>query len=169
MNDLTLIRKSLFRKVTRATLLILSIMTAFLIFGALSSMDRVFNSGADQARADRLVTVNKINFTLSMPIAYYSRVQGVENVVDVTHASWFQGYFQDPRNFVQAFAVDMDSYLRVYSELVIPEDQRAALSTSRTCVAVGEALASQYGWSLGDRFPLGSGIWQKTDGSRVCG
>lgn len=165
MNDLTLIRKSLFRKKTRAILLILSIMTAFLIFGALASIDRVLNSSEELSRADRLVTVNKINFTQTMPFAYWGRVAGVEGVQSVTHASWFGGYYQDVRNFVQAFAVDMDSYLVVYPELEMPADQRAALSERRECVAVGADLAEQYGWSVGDRFPLSSNIWRQQDGS----
>jgi putative ABC transport system permease protein len=153
MNDLTLIRKSLFRKKTRAILLILSIMTAFLIFGALASIDRVLNSSEELSRADRLVTVNKINFTQTMPFAYWGRVEGVDGVQAVTHASWFGGYFQDVRNFVQSFVVDMDSYLVVYPELELPADQRAALAERRDCVAVGADLAEQYEWSVGDRFP----------------
>lgn len=165
MNDFTLIRKSLFRKKTRAILLILSIMTAFLIFGALASIDRVLNSSEELSRADRLVTVNKINFTQTMPFAYWGRVQNVEGVQAVTHASWFGGYYQDVRNFVQAFAVDMDSYLVVYPELEMPADQRAALSERRDCVAVGADLAEQYEWSVGDRFPLSSNIWRQQDGS----
>ena len=165
MNDLTLIRKSLFRKKTRAILLILSIMTAFLIFGALASIDRVLNSSEELSRADRLVTGNKINFTQTMPFAYWGRVQNVEGVQAVTHASWFGGYYQDVRNFVQAFAVDMDSYLVVYPELEMPADQRAALSERRDCVAVGADLAEQYEWSVGDRFPLSSNIWRQQDGS----
>jgi len=165
MNDLSLIRKSLFRKKTRAILLILSIMTAFLIFGALASIDRVLNSSEELSRADRLVTVNKINFTQTMPFAYWGRVQNVDGVQAVTHASWFGGYYQDVRNFVQAFAADIDSYLEVYPELEIPADQRAALSERRDCVAVGADLAEQYGWSVGDRFPLSSNIWRQQDGS----
>lgn len=165
MNDLTLIRKSLFRKKTRAILLILSIMTAFLIFGALASIDRVLNSSEELSRADRLVTVNKINFTQSMPFAYWGRVQGVDGVQAITHASWFGGYFQDVRNFVQSFVVDMDSYLIVYPELEMSADQRAALSERRDCVAVGADLAEQYEWSVGDRFPLSSNIWRQNDGS----
>ncbi|WP_430432138.1 ABC transporter permease [Oceanicaulis sp.] len=165
MNDLTLIRKSLFRKKTRAILLILSIMTAFLIFGALASIDRVLNSSEELSRADRLVTVNKINFTQSMPFAYWGRVQGVDGVQAITHASWFGGYFQDVRNFVQSFVVDMDSYLVVYPELEMPADQRAALSERRDCVAVGADLAEQYEWSVGDRFPLSSNIWRQNDSS----
>lgn len=165
MNDLTLIRKSLFRKKTRAILLILSIMTAFLIFGALASIDRVLNSSEELSRADRLVTVNKINFTQTMPFAYWRRVEGVDGVQAVTHASWFGGYFQDVRNFVQSFVVDMDSYLVVYPELELPADQRAALAERRDCVAVGADLAEQYEWSVGDRFPLSSNIWRQQDGS----
>lgn len=165
MNDLTLIRKSLFRKKTRAILLILSIMTAFLIFGALASIDRVLNSSEELSRADRLVTVNKINFTQTMPFAYWGRVEGVDGVQAVTHASWFGGYYQDVRNFVQSFVVDMDSYLVVYPELEMPADQRAALAERRDCVAVGADLAEQYEWSVGDRFPLSSNIWRQQDGS----
>ncbi len=165
MNDLTLIRKSLFRKKTRAILLILSIMTAFLIFGALASIDRVLNSSEELSRADRLVTVNKINFTQTLPYAYWGRVQGVDGVQAVTHASWFGGYFQDVRNFVQAFAVDLDSYLEVYPELEITADQRAALAERRDCVAVGADLAEQYNWNVGDRFPLSSNIWRQDNGS----
>jgi len=167
MNDLTLVRKSLFRKKTRAILLIVSIMTAFLIFGVLSSVDRAFNALIEQTPADRLITSNKIHFTLSMPIAYYNRVQTAEGVQDVTHASWFMGYYQEEVNFVQAYAVEMESYLRVYSELVMPEEQRQALLAGRTCIAVGADLAEQYDWSVGDRFPLGSAIWSKADGSRI--
>ena len=167
MNDATLVRKSLFRKKTRAILLILSILTAFLIFGVLASFSRALSAGVETAAADRLVTVNKINFTLSMPFAYWNRVAQVEGVEAVSHASWFGGYFQEPRNFVQAFAVEMESYLRVYPELVATQGDFATVLERRECVALGADLAAQYDWSFGDRFPLSSNIWSKTDGSRV--
>jgi putative ABC transport system permease protein len=164
MNDGTLIRKSLFRKKTRAILLILSIMTAFLIFGLLGSFARVFTAGADSAAADRLVTVNKINFTLSMPYAYYGRIGAIEGVQSITHASWFGGYYQEPVNFLQAFAVNMDQYFVVYDELVVVEGSLEDTLARRDCVAVGRALADQYDFTLGQRFPLSSNIWQRTDG-----
>jgi putative ABC transport system permease protein len=69
MNDLSLIRKNLFRRKLRAGLMIASILIAFLIFGVLAGFERAFSSGEDTAAADRLVTVNKINFTLPMPMA----------------------------------------------------------------------------------------------------
>lgn len=165
MNRATLVRKSLFRKKVRASLLILSIAIAFFIFGALGAFYKAFNSGVEVAAADRLVTVNKINFTVTMPLAYQARVAQVEGVRNVSHASWFGGYYQEPQNFVQTFAVDPETYLIAYDELVVPPDQRAAFLADRTCLAAGRALANQYGWSLGDRIPLLSNIWQQQDGS----
>ncbi len=165
MNDGTLVRKSLFRKKTRAILLILSIMTAFLIFGLLGSFSRVFTAGADSAAADRLVTVNKINFTLSMPYAYYDRIGALEGVQSIAHASWFGGYYQEPVNFVQAFAVNIERYFVVYDELTVAEGSLAEALERRECVAVGRALADQYDFTLGQRFPLSSNIWQRTDGT----
>lgn len=167
MNDGTLVRKSLFRKKTRAILLVLSIMTAFLIFGILGGASRALNSGVTTAAADRLVVVNAINFTLSMPYAYWGRVRQVEGVQAVTQANWFGGYYQDPRNFVQAFAVDMETYFEVYPELVVIEGSMDDLMARNDCVAVGADTAAQYGFTLGQRFPLSSNIWSKEDGSRA--
>jgi putative ABC transport system permease protein len=60
MNDFVLVRKNLFRKKLRAVLMIVSILTAFAIFGVLASFERAFNAGQEVAEADRLVVVNKI-------------------------------------------------------------------------------------------------------------
>lgn len=165
MNDLTLIRKNLFRKKLRAILLTLSILIAFLIFGVLGAFYNVWTSGSQLAADNRLVTVNRINFTVSMPYAYWGRVQSVEGVEAVTIANWFGGYYQEPTRQVQTFAVDPETYLEVYPELAFEPDQREAFINNRTCLAVGEDIADFYGWSVGDRIPLFSNIWQKGDGS----
>src|SRR5207302_2397302 len=92
MNDLVLIRKNLFRKKLRASLMIVSIVTAFAIFGVLGSFERGLNQGQEVAAADRLVVVNKINFTQPLPISYFNRVRAMDGVQQVTHANWFGGY-----------------------------------------------------------------------------
>ena len=63
MNDFVLIRKNLFRRKLRAILMIVSILVAFAIFGVLIAFERAFNAGEEVAADDRLVVVNKINFT----------------------------------------------------------------------------------------------------------
>lgn len=167
MNDATVVRKNLFRRKLRAALLLVSILIAFMIFGALGAMYTSLISGSQGAADDRLVTVNRINFTVSLPFAYLGRAAGVEGVTSITHASWFGGYFQQPQNFVQAFAVEPESYLDVYSEIILSPEQRQAFINQRTCLLVGRDLAAQFGWSLGDRVPLMSNIFRKVDDSNV--
>jgi putative ABC transport system permease protein len=166
MNDATLVRKNLFRKKARATLLMVSIMVAFLIFGVLGAFHRAFFAGAAAAE-DRLVTINRIHFTVSLPFAYWGRVAQVEGVRIVSHASWFGGYYREPQNFVQTFAIDAESYLATYPEILLSPEQRQAFLGQRTCLLAGRALATQQGWTLGSRVPLMSNIHQKTDGSQV--
>lgn len=174
MNEATLIRKGLFRKVLRAILMMVSISIAFLIFGVLGALNNALNVGVDMAAADRLITMNRINFTVSMPYAYYGRVQQVDGVANVSHANWFGGYFQDPTNQIQTFAVEPETWLRAYPELVVPDEQREAFFSTRDCLLVGQAVAVQQGWSVGDRIPLSSNIWEQSDGStawdlEICG
>ena len=111
MNDFVLIRKNLFRKKLRAILMIVSIFVAFLIFGVLASFYRAFNAGEEVAAADRLVVVNKINFTQPLPIAYFNRVRASKACARLTHLNWFGGYYQDPKNFLIVFAVEPETYM----------------------------------------------------------
>ena len=167
MNDFSLIRKNLFRKKLRAALMIISIMIAFAIFGVLAGFERAFYSGEDVALADRLISVNKINFTQPLPIAYYNRVAAVEGVTQVSHANWFGGYYQDPKNFVVAFAVEPESYMKILDDYVFQEDERKAFIRERTGVMVGETLARQWGWKVGDRVPISSNIFSQKNGSHT--
>jgi putative ABC transport system permease protein len=167
MNDLSLIGKNLFRRKLRASLMIVSILTAFAIFGVLASIERSFNAGQDVAAADRLVVVNKINFTQPLPVAYFDRVRAVEGVRQVTHLNWFGGYYQDPRNFLIVMAVDPATYMDVYgNEIDISSDARRAFLRERTGALVGDAMAKKWRWKLGDHVPIASNIFSQKNGSR---
>src|SRR5262245_1061491 len=168
MNDFALVRKNLFRKRLRAILMIASILIAFLIFGVLAGFYRAFNSGQDIAAADRLVVVNKINFTQPLPMAYFNRVRAVEGVRQVTFANWFGGYYQDPKNFLVVMAVEPETYFDVYASLIdVTPETRQAFIRERTGAVVGEALARKWGWKVGDRIPIASNIFTQTNGSRT--
>src|SRR5262245_7476265 len=118
MNDLVLIVKNLFRKKLRAALMLVSILIGFFIFGMLAAFERAFNAGEDAAAADRLVVVNKINFTQPLPVAYFNRVRSVDGVRQATHFNWFGGYFQDPKNFLIVMAVEPETYMQVYADQI---------------------------------------------------
>jgi putative ABC transport system permease protein len=168
MNDLVLIGKNLFRKKLRAGLMLVSILIAFLIFGVLASFERAFNAGEEVAAADRLVVVNKINFTQPLPIAYFSRVRSIEGVRQATHLNWFGGYYQDPKNFLVVMAVDPETYMQVYDDQVdIAAEARTAFVRERTGALVGETMLKKWGWKVGDRVPIMSNIFTQKNGSRT--
>ena len=169
MNEFDLVRKNLFRRKLRAALMIVSILIAFMIFGVLAGFYRAFTAGEDRAAADRLITVNKINFTQPMPIAYFNRVRAVDGVRQVTHANWFGGYYQDPKNFLMTLAIEPATYFDMYrSELDIPPEQLQAFISDRSSAVIGESMARKWGWKVGDRVPVASNIFtQRSNGSHT--
>ncbi len=169
MNDFGLVRKNLFRRKLRAALMIVSILIAFMIFGVLAGFYRAFTAGEDRAAADRLITVNKINFTQPMPMAYFNRVRAVDGVRQVTHANWFGGYYQDPKNFLMTLAIEPATYFDMYrSELDIPPEQLQAFISDRSSAVIGESMARKWGWKVGDRVPVASNIFtQRSNGSHT--
>src|SRR5262249_11128905 len=145
-----------------------SILIAFLIFGVLAGFERAFSAGEDVAAADRLVVVNKINFTQPLPIAYFNRVRAIEGVRQVTHLNWFGGYYQEPKNFLTVMAVDRETYMQVYDDQIdIPAEARQAFARERTGALVGEAMLKKWGWKVGDRVPIMSNIFTQRNGSRT--
>ena len=163
----TLVYKNLTRKWTRFVLTGLSIAVAFLLFGFLQSFREAWNSGVENASDTRLVTVNKINFTQPLPYSYFTRIQTMEGVQAVTHASWFGGFYQEPQNFVQAFAVDPTLWLGMYPEMKAPPEQIARFIENRAGVMVGNSVAKRFGWQVGDRIPLSSNIFSQQGGGSV--
>ncbi|WP_413663892.1 ABC transporter permease [Microbulbifer sp. CNSA002] len=164
MSDFYLVFKNMTRKPLRLFLTCFAIFIAFLIFGAVTSLKSALNSSVELSADNRLVVFNRINFTQSLPIAYVQKVAAVEGVRHVTHLNWFGGYFQEPSRQVVSMAVDPESYLKVYEEIVIPEEQKQAWFNNRQGALVGEKLAQIYGWKVGDRIPLSSNIFSHKDG-----
>lgn len=169
MGDFYLIRKNLFRKKTRAVLMMVAIFVAFLLYGVLGSFERAFNGGETAASPTRLVVNNKINFTQPVPLAYLERVRGVEGVRVASHWNWFGGYFQEPKNFIVSFAVEPATYLDVVgSDFAFDPAEKQAFLADKGSIAIGESIAQKYGWKIGDRIPLTSNIFSnRSTGTRT--
>jgi len=165
MSDLYLIFKNLTRKPLRLFLTVFATFIAFLIYGSITAFQVALDSGVELSADDRLVTVNKINFTQPLPISYVNKVKAIEGIEGVVHMNWFGGYYQDPRQQVLTFAVDQDSLLDVYDEILLSEEERTNWEQNRQAVIVGQSIAQIHGWKVGDRIPLNSNIFSQQDGS----
>ena len=168
MNDFLLIRKNLFRKKLRAILMLVSIFIAFLIFGVLAGFERAFNAGEDVAAADRLVVVNKINFTQPLPIAYFNRVRGRRRRAAVDASQLVRRLLSGSEEFpdrVRGRAGKLHGGLR--RQIAIPPEATGGFLRERTGALVGEAMAKKWGWKVGDRVPIMSNIFTQRNGSRT--
>jgi putative ABC transport system permease protein len=167
MKYLHLVWAALFRRKTRTLFTLLSILAAFLLFGLLDSVRMAFaNAGGSLLGADRLVTMSKVSFTLSLPKSLLPRIQAVPGVAEVSYANWFGGVYQEPKNFFPNEAV-ADNFLDLYPEWIMPEEQRKAFKATRAGAIVGQSLAERFHWKLGDKIPLQATIFAKKDGSNT--
>jgi putative ABC transport system permease protein len=154
------------RKKTRTLLTLLSIVTAFLLFGLLQAVNVLFSSGADFVGATRLVTQARVSFTTSLPMRLLPQIESVPGVTDVMWQQWFGGVWQENTQLI-VFAVDPARLRAVYPEFVMSADQWKAFGDTRTGMIAGRALADQYGWQIGQKLPIASNIFPLKDGSKA--
>ena len=160
MKYFSLVWAQLFRSRTRTLLTLLSVVVAFLLFGMLDSVRVAFNSGGSVEGANRLVTASRLSITQSLPIRLETQIRQVEGVRDVAYGMWFGGIYQDPKNFFPNFSVS-PNYFDVYRELQIDPAQLEDWKQTRTGAIVGETLAKQFGWKIGDTIPLQATIFPR--------
>jgi putative ABC transport system permease protein len=165
MKYLPLIWRNLLRRKIRTIFTTASIFIAFLLFGVLMAIKAAFGMGIDVAGADRLMMIHKVSFIQLLPKSYKERIRSVEGVTQITHANWFGGIYQDPSNFIANMAVDPESWLAMYPEFTLPEEQKKAWFANRTGAIVGIDTAKRFGWKVGDRVPLRGTIYRKPDDS----
>lgn len=164
MKFLPLVLRNLTRRKIRTFLTVASIFMAFVLFGVLMALRAAFTLGVEVAGADRLMTIHKVSLIQLLPRSYMERIRGLDGVTDVSHANWFGAYYQEPGNFIANMAVDPESWLRMYPEFTLPEDQKKAWIANRTGAIVGISTAEKFNWKVGDRVPLISPIYRKPDG-----
>jgi putative ABC transport system permease protein len=161
---LPLVWANLGRRKLRLAFTFMSILLAFLMFGLLDALRTSLSGAVNLAGADRLMLMSKINITVSLPRAYYEKVKAVPGVRAVAPHNWFGGLYKDSRQPIQVFATDPDQLVAVYPELKIPPEVFEKWKHDRQGVIVGPALANRLGWKVGDRIPLRTDIWRKTNG-----
>jgi putative ABC transport system permease protein len=157
---------NLLRKKTRTILTLLSVVTAFLLFGLLQAVNVLFSAGADFVGATRLITQARVSFTQSLPMRLLPEIEAVPGVDKVMWQQWFGAVWQENTQLF-FFAADPGRLRGVYPEYVMPDEQWAAFADTRTGMIVGRNLANQYGWRIGEKVPISSNIFPQKDGSKA--
>ena len=165
MRFLYLVWRNLMRRKFRTVFTIGAIFFAFLLYGVLMAIRVAFSMGVDMAGQGRLMVMDKVSIINPLPAAYGNQIRTVDGVTDITHANWFGGYYQELRNQFATFAVEPESWLRIYNrEYELPDDQKKAFFADRTGAIVGIDTARKYGFKVGQRVPINGTIYRRPDG-----
>lgn len=159
---LRLIFRNLARQKLRNGLTGLGLVVALTAFGLLRTVVDAWYAGAEGTSANRLITRNAISLIFTLPISYLQRIRQVDGVTGVSYANWFAGVYIDPKNFFPQFAVEPESYLSMYPEYAVTDEERSAFLHDRHGVLAGRKVADQFHWKVGDTIPLRGTIYPGT-------
>ena len=166
MTFLDLVRKSAWRKPTRTVLLMVSVATAFLIYGLTTSFVDG-SQGASAASEDILGVMSAAGRTQPLPISYLNRIAAEPEIAAVGYMSRMRGFSTVEKNIVAVSAADPQRLLNSNGkELGLTPDLIGALGKDRSQVLVGRALAEAQAWTVGQRITVTSFDTAKQDGGR---
>jgi putative ABC transport system permease protein len=159
MRYLPLVLANLGRHKRRTFLTISSVALALFLFASLKTVLTTMAAASKFGSARRLVSMNATGMTLDLPLAYANRLEAIPGVERVTWSNWFGGRYGDGKRFFAAFAVDPKSYLDLYPEISIPEEQKQAFLREKGSAVIGTRLQQVFGWRLGQDVTLQGTIY----------
>ncbi len=166
MTFLDLVRKSMWRKPPRTILLMVSVATAFLIYGLTTSFIDG-SQGSSAASEDILGVMSAAGRAQPLPMSYLNRIAAEPGVAAVGYMSRLRGFATVEKNIIAVSAADP---ARLYSsngkELGLTPSLISVLARDRGTVLVGQALAEAQGWTVGQKITVTSFDMAKQDGSR---
>lgn len=160
----------------RTTLTVASLVFSLFLFCFLISIITTLEDVVKHSATNRLFVQSAVSLFQDMPMEYQPKIEAVPGAEKVSKFQWVGGYFQDRNNWLAQFGVDhtklLDMYRREMDILgpdgVASESARqaahAALEADRRACIIGEGLARDYGWKVGDTIPLGSTFFPMNDG-----
>jgi putative ABC transport system permease protein len=161
---LPLIWLGIWRKRSRAVLMLLQIASAFLLFGLLQGLNSGIKQAIARTHADRLYVGSNVSLGLPLPIGMLAQLKNVPGVKVVTPLSQFPSSYQNPRQGIPMSAVDPEAFFAIFPDYVISKAAVQALKNDRTGVILGSITAKRYGLKVGERLALQS-QQPKRDGS----
>lgn len=162
MKYLPFIWAGLWRKPARAVFTLLSLIAAFVLFGALQGLSSGFDSILASARLDRMFTDPR--FGTPVPFAYTEQIAKVPGVKVVAPRDGVFGYINDPKNGFGVISTD-ERFFAVRDEILITPAQIAEWRKTRDGLVVGVGQARRNNLKVGDAVTVRSQL-QNKDGTR---
>ena len=165
MKYLPLVVKNLFRKRTRSSLTIGSILLPFFVICILGTLLATLDADPSEgAGMYRIAVRHKVSIANFLPATHVEKIRQLAGVKAVTPFNWFGGQYVDfsAFNIFQRFGVDPEVLLDVFDEAKIVEGSADDWKRDRSGALVGRLLTRKYGWRLGQKVTLKGDIWPGT-------
>jgi putative ABC transport system permease protein len=157
------LRNATRRPVRSALLVVFTALSAFL--GCfLRSVVTTLGQAVSHAATNRLTVQSAVSLFAELPASYRDAIRAVPGVESVNRWSWFGGVYRDGKNFFPRMAVDFDVLFRQYPEILVDDAAKQDLVADRRGCLVGEGLADQFGFRVGDTIPIMGTNYPKPDG-----
>jgi len=153
-----LVLKHLRKNWIRTLSTVLAMSVCIFLVCVLQTVIAAVNFGLTAGSTRRLVTRDYVSLANNLPINYKQKIAAMQGVSDTTIVTWFGGIYRDPKNFFANLAVEPEAFLRIYPEVMLPPDQKAAWLSDVRGAIIGRKLAERFGWKVGDHVQLESFI-----------
>lgn len=152
MKYLPLIWYGLWRKPARTTLVALSLIVGFMLFGMLDGVNSAFDQATQRSKLDRLLVDPR--FGVPLPFSYVDRIRQVPRVTHVAWTQFFGGAYRDPANNVVVAATEPRAFFKMRDEYDVSPQAIDALANTRAGVIFLDKLMQRYGWKIGDKVTI---------------
>ncbi len=168
MTVLTLAARNLTRNRTRVILTLVGVAVAVMAFVLIRTVLWSWEAGKDAAAKDRIATRHKVTFVMTLPYRYIEDIRNNlvgKGIKQSTFMNWFGGKDpKDDKNFYAKIAVEQQTFLDVYDEVVLPPEAKQRWLADPQGAIVGANLAKKLKVKEGDKLNvLGDiypGMWE---------
>ncbi len=162
-----LVLRNLTRHPLRSLLTVGSLAIALFLFCTLRSVITTLEAGLAAASAQRMVVQSTVSLFVGLPPTYQARIEQVPGVESTCKWQWFGALYNDVP-FSQ-FAVDSERLPALFEkEMELAQGSYDAWERNVIGCVVGEGLANQFRWGIGDRIPLIGVFFPHPDGADVA-
>ncbi len=165
MKYLYLVWAALRRRPVRTFLTLLSVTTAFFLFGVLQGINVGIDGVFKLLNTAHLDVMSRVSLTDPLPLSHLSRIAAIPGVAHVTPLNALAGTYQRPNDLQVVLGVDMDALTRIYENIKVKPEVVEAMRRTRTGAVIGRSLAKKEGWKIGDRIPIHSINMSNKDGT----
>jgi len=92
--------------------------------------------------------------SFSPSISYKDKIRQIEGVRTVSYGTWFGGVYKDEKNFFPNLAVEARSFMEIYPEFILSDEELRAFIKDRKGFVAGRKLIARFKWKIGDTVTL---------------